>query len=216
MSLKPCFRKSSESRVADSDYSHVIFRLCFLVFLLEAHITVSLRCNIQDPDVINQMPTKSKWSPWIDLVSYIINSMLLKMHMLNLFLAYVEIWSSKHTWSSMRMNMMCGCFFCFSFVSSFWCRVWFWFGLDRWARRPSRLQKTLSTVRAAAAACILTTGALQGTKKNTLQHSECFCDHKRSEVKNVWVNTISHKHAIAEGLTVDHKTTFEMDLPTWL
>lgn len=110
--------------------------------------------------------------------------------------------------------MMCGWFFCFGSVSSLWGFPLFWccvcFNLGRWAQRL-RLTKTLSTVRAAAAAFISSAGRRE---KITIERERLWT--KEAELKNVWVGTNSHKRAISGGLTVDHKTTLEMDSPTWL
>lgn len=50
-----------------------------------------------------------------------------------------------------------------------------------------------------------------GNKNKSLQHSE----NKRSELKTLSQH-IPHKHAVAGGLTADHKTTVHRELPTWL
>lgn len=117
----------------------------------------------------------------------------------------------KLTWSSIRIKMMCGWFFLP--VSPVFTLLLFMRPDWDWADRKSKLRKTLSTV---AAARIVTAPTGNTKQDKTISTNTRKTEEKRTGLKNVWVGTVSHEHAIAAGRSVDHKTTFGIDLPTWL
>lgn len=113
---------------------------------------------------------------------------------------------------------MCGWFFFFTPGSSSKPSLSPWMVLDRCADRKSRLKKTLSAVRTAAAARggrIFGAGALRRTtSKHNNAEGRRRTEHqkKKRKVESAQIHTSVPS---ADELTVDHKTTFEMDSPAW-
>lgn len=93
----------------------------------------------------------------------------------------------QRTWSSMRINKMCGWFLFVTLVSLLRVFLSLWVGLDQWAERQSRLKNTLSQVRAAGVAGgrIFTAGALRGAAATTKRDrtADASADRAPGELK---------------------------------